>query len=230
MSDTNEPSPELSADKKRELLAQLLQQQARPQSAEPIDAQGHPLSYGQRALWFLYQMDRRSAAYNIMYAAHVRADVDRQALQHAFQTLIRRHGVLRTTYATVGGLPIQQVHSDWDARPEVLDARGLSWQQIEQRLEQEANRPFDLEQGPVFRIQLLEREGPTGVLLFTTAHIATDFWSFDLLFDQLQQLYRANMQGATPHADTHGEKGANLAPLKYSYRSFVQWQEEMLTP
>jgi len=235
MSDTSEPSPKLSADKKRELLAQLLQQQARPQSAEPRDAQGHaqghPLSYGQRALWFLYQMDRRSAAYNIMYAAHVRADVDRQALQHAFQTLIRRHAVLRTTYATSGGLPIQQVHSDWDVRLEVFDARGLSWQQIEQRLEQEANRPFDLEQGPVFRIQLLEREGLTGVLLFTTAHIATDFWSFDLLFDQLQQLYRANMQGATPHADTQGEKGekgANLAPLKYSYRSFVQWQEEML--
>ena len=61
------------------------------------------------------------------------------------------------------------------------------------------------------------------MLLFTTAHIATDFWSFDLLFDQLQQLYRANMQGATLRADP-----ANLAPLEYSYLSFVQWQEEML--
>ena len=144
MSDTSEPSAELSVEKKRELLAQLLRQQARPQTVEPAPARGHPLSYGQRALWFLYQMDRRSAAYNIMYAAHIRADVDRQALQQAFQTLIRHHAALRTTYATAGGLPIQQVHPDWDVRLEVLDARGLSWRQVEQRLEQEANRPFTL--------------------------------------------------------------------------------------
>jgi amino acid adenylation domain-containing protein len=227
MSDITEPSPELSATKKRELLAQMLQEQTREQtSLQPVEethSHGQPLSYGQRALWFLYQMDPRSAAYNIMYAAHIRTDVDRQALQHAFHALVRRHAALRTTFATLGGLPMQQIHSDCDVLLEEIDARSMSWQQVQQRLEQEANRPFDLQQGPVFRIQLLQREGSTGVLLFTTAHIATDFWSFDLLFDELQQLYRANVRGATLHAE-----GANLAGLKYSYLSFVQWQDEML--
>jgi|GEM_PF-118941 len=222
MSDPTEPNSELSAEHKRELLAQLLQQQARPQPVQ------RSLSYGQQALWFLYQMDRQSAAYNIMYAAHVRADVDRQALQCAFHDLVRRHAALRTTFATVGGMPMQQVHPDCEVRLEEIDARNLSWPEVRQRLEIEANQPFDLERGPVFRIQHLQRKGATGVLLFTTAHIVTDFWSFDLLFDQLQQLYRTHVQGAAKHANVDHAQEAHLTPLNYSYLSFVQWQEEML--
>ncbi|MEO2048091.1 MAG: amino acid adenylation domain-containing protein, partial [Pirellulales bacterium] len=227
MSDTTEPSSELSAVKKRELLAQMLQQKTREQTSVQHAAQTHshgqPLSYGQRALWFLYQMDPKSAAYNIMYAAHIRTDVDRKALQQAFHTMIQRHAALRTTFATLGGLSTQQIHSDCEVPLEEIDARSMSWQQLPQRLQQEANRPFDLQQGPVFRIQLLQREGPTGVLLFTTAHIVTDFWSFDLLFDELQQLYRANV-----YTERAPATEANLVELKYSYLSFVQWQEEML--
>ena len=34
------------------------------------------LSYGQRALWFLYQLAPESAAYNMLYIARLRNDVD----------------------------------------------------------------------------------------------------------------------------------------------------------
>src|SRR5688572_14409747 len=93
-------STELSAEKKRELLAQLLQKKAREASVES------PLSHGQRALWFVYQLDPDSPAYNILYTAHLRVDVDRPALERALQQLIDRHAALRTTYTATSGVPV----------------------------------------------------------------------------------------------------------------------------
>ena len=90
MSDVVKSSDSQSAEQKRALLEKLLKEKAEKQSKTGS------LSYGQRALWFMYQIDRQSSAYNIMYAAHVRADVDFPALESAFQKLVNRHAVLRT--------------------------------------------------------------------------------------------------------------------------------------
>ncbi|MEK6250309.1 MAG: amino acid adenylation domain-containing protein, partial [Planctomycetales bacterium] len=212
MSDATETGTERSAEEKRELLARLLKERANK------DIKTGPLSFGQRALWFMYQLDRHSSAYNIMYAAHVRADLDVEALQRAFQSILNRHSALRTTYSTANGLPVQQVHPTPQFNLEQTDARSLSWQQIEQRLQEEADRPFDLEKGPVFRLQLFKRAGDTHILLFTSAHIVSDFWSFDLMFDELELLYRGEITG----------EAAPLPALNYDYSSFVEWQEEML--
>ena len=53
-----------------------------------------------------------------------------------------------------------------------------------------ADRPFDLEHGPVMRAQLFERAGEKHVLLFTAHHIAMDFWSIDVLFHELDAIYK----------------------------------------
>lgn len=212
MSDVIKKGDEQSAEQKRALLEKLLKEKACK------EIKSGPLSYGQRALWFMYQIDRKSSAYNIMYAAHVRADVDVVALTSAFQMLVQRHAALRTTFQTVGGLPVQQVHPTLEVLLEREDARELNWDELNQRIQSEADKPFDLQQGPVFRLRLFERRGDTHVFLFTSAHIVSDFWSFDLLFDELEIVYRAEVTG----------ESAELSPTQFEYASFVQWQEEML--
>ncbi|MEE2781457.1 MAG: amino acid adenylation domain-containing protein [Planctomycetota bacterium] len=212
MSDVVKSSDSQSAEQKRALLEKLLKEKAEKQSKTGS------LSYGQRALWFMYQIDRQSSAYNIMYAAHVRADVDFPALESAFQKLVNRHAVLRTHYQAVNGLPVQKVHPEVEVSLVREDARDWDWDELNRQIEAEADRPFDLEAGPVFRIKLYERRGDSHVFLFTSAHIASDFWSFDLLFDELEILYRGEIT-KTP---------ADLPPIQYEYASFVQWQEEML--
>ncbi|MFP6657448.1 MAG: hypothetical protein VB853_04645, partial [Pirellulales bacterium] len=77
-------SADLTSEQKRELLANLLKKKAAAQIVES------PLAYGQRSLWFLYQLDRNSSAYNVMYAAYLCADLDREAFQRAFQKVIDR--------------------------------------------------------------------------------------------------------------------------------------------
>jgi len=70
----------------------------------------YPLSHGQRALWFLYQLAPKSAAYNTALTLRIRSTLDVQVLQNTFQALINRHPCLRTTFTTLEGEPFQKVH------------------------------------------------------------------------------------------------------------------------
>ena len=98
MSETPDDLSRLSPDEKRRLLAKLLK-------AKKADARAGLLSYGQRALWLLHRLDPHSAAYNVPWTWRVRSDVDVVALRRAFQSLVDRHRILRTTYVEVNGQP-----------------------------------------------------------------------------------------------------------------------------
>ncbi len=83
----------LTAEAKRALLAQLLKQKAARAEAPA------PLSYGQRAWWFLYQLEPQNAAYNIILPARILSELDVDALRRALAELVARHASLRTTFA-----------------------------------------------------------------------------------------------------------------------------------
>lgn len=202
----------LSREQKRELLVQLLQAKA-----EGIPS-SMPLSYGQQALWFMHQLAPESSAYNFICAARVVSDVDRTALRRAFQMLVDRHPMLRTTFTSHGGEPVQQVAVHQDVACEMIDATSWSQEQVEAYLHQEKTRPFDLEHGSVFRVQLLTR-GPTDhILLIAAHHIVIDGWSMPILLEELGELYPA-ARANTP---------ASLPPVRHHYGDYVHWQRDML--
>ncbi len=203
---------ELTDGQIKDMLRQLLEAKAREETFS------HSASQGQQALWFIYQLDRESSAYNIMYAARVSADFDREAFRRAFQSLLGRHETLRTTYSTVDDRLVQRIHPYQDFELQIVDARHWQADVLETQLQSAADAPFDLEQGPVVRVQLFERHGEHHILLFTVHHVALDFWSFDVLFDELETLYRK---------EAGGQK-RNLPPAKATYRDFVRWQEDWL--
>src|SRR4051812_40036710 len=68
-----------------------------------------PLTYGQRALWFLHHLAPVGGAYNIAAAARVRTPIDAGMLERAFQALVDRHAALRTTFPAVGGTTYQRI-------------------------------------------------------------------------------------------------------------------------
>ena len=201
----------LSPQEKRVLLAQLIKKQA----SRSI----HPLSHGQQALWFLYQLAPESAAYNIMYAAALQKDVDAQVLRQAFEILTQHHAVLRTTYKTRDGKPIQQVHEHQPVHFEVIDASNWNQERLNHWLAVEGDRPFHLEQGPVLRASLLTAfESDRPMLVLVAHHIAVDLWSLEILINDLRWLYQSLKVGAP----------ASLAPLKWQYHDYVRWEAEQL--
>ena len=70
-----------------------------------------PLSAGQRALWFLQQLEPEHVANNVYQAVIIRDAPDARALEEALNQVIARHEALRTTFARGNdGDPVQRIH------------------------------------------------------------------------------------------------------------------------
>ena len=177
----------------------------------------HPMSHGQRALWFLHHLAPESPAYNVVFAARFRSAVEAGPLQTAVQALVDRHPVLRTTFGVEDGRPVQRVHRERSVTLERVHAVGATETVLRQMVMAAARRPFDLASGPVIRTTLFERGGED-VLLLAVHHIVIDGWSFQLLFQEFVKLY-AGAVGGVP---------VTLPALEYRYTDFVHWQEQAL--
>jgi amino acid adenylation domain-containing protein len=179
----------------------------------------HPLSYGQQALWFLHQQAPESTAYNIVRAARVYTAIHRPALRSAFQKLVQRHAALRTTFTTVAGQAVQQIHDHMEVGFVEEDASTWSRAFLQYRLREEACCPFDLEHGPLLRVRLYTQSTHEHILLLAMHHIAVDFWSLAVLMHELGVLYQSAV------SDTE----ALLSPLTQQYTDCVRWQADLLT-
>src|SRR5829696_8401065 len=60
-----------------------------------------PLSFSQERLWFLYQLDPESYAFNITNAMRLTGILNVASLENALNEIVRRHEALRTTFASV---------------------------------------------------------------------------------------------------------------------------------
>ncbi|MFN8008648.1 MAG: amino acid adenylation domain-containing protein [Terriglobia bacterium] len=200
----------LSAQEKRRLLESLLKKQAADHFL--------PLSYSQRAMWFLYQLAPSSSAYNTAFAARVRSNIDVSALKQAFQAMMQRHATLRTTFAVREGQPIQHIHAFLE--PDFLQIDGSEWSEeaLRTRVEVAHAQPFDLEKGPMLRVRLFTRSVSDHLLLLTVHHIVFDAWSFWVLLDELRVLYDAEKRGGT----------RALPALSADYSNFVEWESQMV--
>jgi amino acid adenylation domain-containing protein len=182
-----------------------------------------PLSFAQRRLWFINQLDPESALYNVPAALRLEGYLDVAALERSMQEIVRRHEALRTSFATVAGEPVQVISADWRiAMPRLdlspLDA-DLRMEVAERLARSDAERPFDLSRGPLLRCELLRLAEDDHVLVVNMHHIVSDGWSVGVLIRELSALYEAYSRGA----------GSPLAELEAQYADFAMWQREYLT-
>ena len=186
----------------------------------PISA-FHPLSHGQQALWFLYQIDPESVAYNIFTTVRISSKLDIEALRRAWNKIIERHAILRTTYTSYAGTPVQRIHEKQEVDIQITDASNWSEDYLREQIFIETDCPFNLETDSVLRINLFTQSVEEHILLLTMHHIAGDLWSFDILLNQLQTFYIGEIEKIDSQQEDYAE---NL-----SYIEFVRWQSELLS-
>lgn len=211
----------------RQVAARILDQAtAEPGSPIPLleksenNSGCYPLSYAQQRLWFLNQLLPASPLYNIPAAARLRGELDRNALAWSLNELVKRHEILRTTFTTKDGQPMQQVHARLHVPFVVIDLTALPSREGEgQRLlNDEAARPFDLERGPLLRATLLQVDRHEHVFIVNTHHIISDAWSIEIFVQELGSLYNSYLAG----------QPAALPEPRVSYNDFAQWQVQWL--
>jgi len=154
------------------------------------DAAEQPASDGQRALWLLQRWAPDSTAYQISRAALIRSRVDAKALDQALRAVVARHPELRTCFPVRDGEPVRR-RFDWSG-PVLAhhDVTNLGEAELRQRVQADADRPFDLATGPLLRVSLYSRGATEHVLLLSLHHTITDFWSMSVLVDELLTRYR----------------------------------------
>ena len=178
----------------------------------------HHLSIGQQALWFLSRIAPDSVAHNIAVAIRLRNEIDVPAMRSAFQALVDRHASLRTTFTAVDGTPVARISERVEVSLEVTDACHLSEAALQEHLSQSSYHVFDLEAGPLLRVELMKRGVAEYVLLIVAHHIVVDFWSLAILLNELGVLYEAEQRNVT----------ASLVPITLQYPDYVEWQTRML--
>jgi amino acid adenylation domain-containing protein len=206
----------LSLEEKRRLLVQKLQKKAQGGST-------FPLSFAQRQLWLVHQMDPAGAAYNLPYALRLRGELDGAVLQRALDELVRRHETLRTVFAEGDDGPVQRVLPPRPLPVREVDLGALPEGEREAEAARlaraDALQPFDLSAGPLLRVSVV-RMGPADTLvLFTLHHIVSDAWSQDVLARDLSELYSAFAAGREPR----------LPALPIQYADYAAWQRGWLT-
>ena len=187
-------------------------------------ARAMPLSLAQHRLWFINQLDPNSTAYNIPAAVRLSGPLNAQALERAFAGVVRRHESLRTTFKTTEDGPVQIIATEGapSAMP-LTDLRafeaGRREAEVARLASEEAQRPFDLERGPLLRTALLRTCDEEHVLLLTMHHIVSDGWSMGVLMREVAALYEAFAGGAS---------ASPLSELPIQYADFAVWQNEHL--
>ncbi|WP_144174656.1 non-ribosomal peptide synthetase [Pseudomonas sp. Kh13] len=172
------------------------------------------LSYAQQRQWFLWQLEPAGSAYNIPTALRFRGRLDLAALQRSFETLIQRHEALRTTIGEADGQLIQVIHPNQPFELAQQQLGAVDEQALQVQVALEVQQPFDLVNGPLLRVKLLQLTQDEHVLVLTLHHIVADGWSMPLLIDELVRLYEGYSLGHEP----------GLAALPIQYADYAIWQ------
>ena len=204
----------------------LIQASGRTNKQPPIDkvdrSKPVPLSYSQQRMWFLWQMEPDSPAYNVGGMARLRGVLHVERFEAALQALILRHETLRTTFPSVDGVARQQVHADTGMRMGWKDFSKLPADQREQKVQQladaEAHLPFDLETGPLLRACLVKTAEHEHYFVLTLHHIVTEGWAMDIFARELSALYEAFVD----------DRDSPLEPLPVQYLDYSVWQRNWL--
>jgi hypothetical protein len=107
-----------------------------------------PLSFAQQRLWFIDQLEPGSSAYNIPVAVRVKGVLNEKALEQTLTELVRRHEVLRTTFPSASGRPVQRIAPPGRVDLRVVRLDGLAEDdragEVSKLAGAEAKEPFDL--------------------------------------------------------------------------------------
>jgi iturin family lipopeptide synthetase A len=181
-----------------------------------------PLSFAQQRLWFLDQLEPGSALYNIPVAVRLKGQLDTAALKQTLDEIVRRHEVLRTTFASKDGRAVQVVSPAVPLPLETIDLSASPADEREEQVERLAARehqePFDLSSQWSLRAKLVRLGAEEHIVLLTLHHIVSDAWSIGVLVQEVAALYEAFRLG----------QPSPLVELPIQYADFAAWQREWL--
>jgi amino acid adenylation domain-containing protein len=180
-----------------------------------------PLSFEQRQFWLLDQLEPGNPLYNESNLIRIRGALDVEALRAGLEAIIQRHESLRTVFIEREE-PAQRVMSAPTVEIPVVDLAALPPERREEEARllavREAELPFDLRRGPLFRAKLLRIEEAHHLLVLCVHHIVHDGYSWSVLLRELGMLYASRQAGVA----------AGLPEVSVQYADYAAWQRQTI--
>jgi amino acid adenylation domain-containing protein len=181
-----------------------------------------PLSFAQEQVWLLQELHPTSRSYNSQALLRIRGELDEGVLASCLDEIVRRHEVLRTTFRTPTGQPLQTIHPPFPVSVPRVDLRALPAAERAEALktlqQAELARTFDVGELPLMRVLLVRMAEREWTLLHVEHHFVHDGWSYSVFLFELLSLYRELAAG----------RPSPLPELPVQYADFTAWQRQWI--
>ncbi|WP_150273751.1 non-ribosomal peptide synthetase [Paenibacillus tepidiphilus] len=183
----------------------------------------YELSHGQKRFWIQSQLNPGSSELNQPMAVRIGRRISPELLRQALEHIAERHFVLRTVFLSVNGEPRQMVLEHLEVDLPVTDYSGLGLEAGREAAHTDMladmGLPFDLMEGPLFRVRLYHLDDEAAIFYICLHHIIEDGWSMDVLFRELFTIYQSMEQGTA----------VRLPDLPIQYIDYAHWQNQLLS-
>ncbi|HRK19459.1 MAG TPA: condensation domain-containing protein, partial [Hyphomicrobiaceae bacterium] len=181
-----------------------------------------PCSLAQKRFWFLEQFEPGNPALNIGVRWRLEGTVSDAAIATAFQTLLARHEILRTTFVEIDGEPHQLIADRIDTKVSFVDLTRLQpdvrQTEAERISAQDARRSIDIRTDAPIRLTSLRLDERNILLLLSMHHIASDGVSVGIIAHEFGMLIAAEMKG----------RDISLPALELQFADYALWQADMV--
>ena len=177
----------MSGDK-RALLKQWL---------ESGKAQLQPLTFPQRELWENSPVPVADMANHICALINVRGAITPEECERAIQRVVERQQALRISFLPGKDRAVQMVreHGETNFHFRELATARDNPEEIEEIAREIFRQPFDLVQGPLYRVELVRRAPDDHVLVFAIHHAIADGWTLGVFVQDLCVAYIQGLRG-----------------------------------
>jgi amino acid adenylation domain-containing protein len=174
-----------------------------------------PLSASQRSAWMREQIHPGNLFYNLFRVFRFAGPLAVDRLRRALQAIVDRHDVLRATFTSREGEPVQRfgpLRCDLPVVDLAALPPGVREAVLDPCIRRVVKVPFDLAAGPLCRFRLLRLGEEDHLLVATMHHIVVDGRSLVPFAREMMAFYT----------------GRPLPPLPLQYQDFVAWQNARL--
>ncbi|MEO6807675.1 MAG: condensation domain-containing protein, partial [Isosphaeraceae bacterium] len=177
----------------------------------------YPLSPVQQGMLYHTLAAPSSGVYIEQFTCLLRGDLDLDAFEASWRTLLTRHAALRTSIEgahsdrpaqvvrRVVDLPLE--HQDWRT-----DSPSIQAERLATFLKADRIRGFDLSRAPLLRLALLREADDAARLVWSHHHIVMDGWCMPVLMMEFLELYDAERSGLEPSL-----------PTRRPFRDYIAW-------
>ncbi len=178
------------------------------------------LSFSQKRLWFLEQLEPLKNTYNISAAVKLKGELNYKIFEKSINAIIERHENLRTSFYDIEGKPFAKINKHTLTELEIIDISKHNNIEEEalQIVQSTATHIFNLKEYPLFKLRVIKLSKNEHILVVVMHHIISDGWSIGIMINELSEHYEKYLNN----------ENYSVQSLDIQYSDYADWMNNWL--